>query len=103
MASEHEIRMNFELAKKQAAKLESIAENIKKIGNTQFPDTLQKVSANWKGDNSNTYINKGNRLSGDITKTANSLSTIAEEIRTTAERIYRAEMNNLQIANNRKY
>lgn len=103
MISEHEIKINFQLAKQQAARLDEIADNMTGISNNEFGDTLQQISVNWKGDNSVLYLKKGNRLQDDMTSTAKSLKAIASEIRSIAERIYRTEMKNLEIARRRDH
>lgn len=103
MASEYTIKMNFKKAKEQAAKLDEIAEEMGNLSSRDFSQTMQTVRNNWKGENADSYVLRGDRLEKKMTNTANSLHTVASEIRTIAERIYEAEMKALRIAQQRKY
>lgn len=101
--SEHAIKINFQKARQQAAKLDEIADTLKNLSEHEFADTMQTIRNNWRGENADIYINKGFNLQGNMTQTANSFHAIASEIRTIAQRIYDAEMNALRIAQHRKY
>lgn len=102
MASKHEIKVNFQLAKQQAARLEEIADSIDGIGNGDFAETLQQISKSWRGENARMYLEKGNQLQSDMSGSAKTLRQIASEIRTKAERIYWAEMKSIETAKSRK-
>lgn len=103
MLSEATIRMNFQKAKQQAAELEQIAQDLTNLSSKEFGGVMQNISSNWKGESATSYLAKGSRLQGDMTSTAKSLKNIAAEIRTIAQRIYDAEMENLRIATTRSY
>lgn len=103
MASKHEIEMNFEAAKRQADKLDNIADELDRLSKNRFNDTLQSVSAAWKGESATLYVNKGVKLQGDITQNAVDFRSIAQEIRAIAQRIYEAEMANYERAKRRDY
>lgn len=103
MASEATIRFNFQKALRQADQLDTIANNLSKLSSGDLNGTLQMVSANWKGQNASAYLAKGGKLQGNISTTAKELHSIASDIRTIAQRVYRAEMAALAIAQARKY
>lgn len=103
MASRSTIIFNFNQAKSQADKLDSIADRMATIGNSDLDGTMQNIFVNWKGESASLYLRKGNELERDIVSTANALHNIAAQIRAVAERIYRAEMAALEIAERRNY
>lgn len=95
------IIMNFQQAKAQADRLDGIANNITKLSDSELESIMNSLNANWKGDNATAYLGKGEKLQKYMDDTANSLHSIAEEIRNIAQRIYNAEMANLAIAESR--
>ncbi|MBO5303961.1 MAG: WXG100 family type VII secretion target [Lachnospiraceae bacterium] len=101
--SMYEINMDFNNAKNQAANLEAVAKNIENMINNDFEPCMRGISANWKGDNAENYVKKGNRLKADIEKTAKNLRKAASTIRTIAKNIYDAEKAAYEIAQARKY
>jgi WXG100 family type VII secretion target len=103
MASRYSIEMDLKQAKKQANKLDDIANNISDLSNRKFENTLQNLSSSWKGGNASAYLNKGTKLQGQMNSTASELHSIASDIRRIAQRIYDAEMAALEIAENRTY
>lgn len=97
------IEFDFRKAKQQAKKLDDAAERFRRIANNNFQDTMQLISASWKGENSRRYLNKGMLLKNQMLQTATKLNGIASEIRTVAQRIHNAEMQALKIAEERKF
>lgn len=97
------IEFDFRKAKQQAGKLDDAAEQIRRIANNNFQDTLQSISVSWTGENSRQYLNKGVALKNQMIQTARKLNGIASEIRTAAQRIYSAEMAALRIAEEREF
>ena len=96
MATLTEINFNYRRAMEQVAELNDIASDLKKVGSSNLSDCLKTVKNNWKGDNSEAYTGKGEKLkakildsAGDISKTAGTLSTMAANIRN-------AEIKNLE-------
>lgn len=97
------IEFDFTKAKQQAGKLDGAAEQLRRIANNNFQDTMQGISVSWTGENSRQYLNKGMNLKNQMVQTAAKLNGIASEIRTVAQRIYNAEMEALRIAEEREY
>ncbi len=98
----HRIQMDFSLAKKQARELDEVAARMDRLAGTQMENTMNRLGRSWTGDNSLKYIKKGKQLQGNIDSTADSLREVAAAIREIAKRIYDAEMEAWEIANNRK-
>ena len=103
MATRGEIEFDFRKANDQAKKLDDIADRLKKLSATDFENTLQTLSANWKGANASTYLAKGSRLQDEMNATVRELGQVAADIRTIAKRIYDAEMEAIRIAESREY
>ena len=103
MASKASIEFDFQKAKAQADKLDTIADQLNGLSDHKFGDAMQNLSSNWKGENASLYLDKGGRLQEQMDGTAKELHSIASDIRTIAGRIYAAEMNALKIAEQREY
>ncbi len=103
MASRSEIEFDFAQAKRQADRIDEIANNLGNLSKNNLENTLQTLSNNWKGANASAYLTKGGRLQGEINGTVGELHSIASDIRTIAQRIYDAEMAALRIAEEREY
>jgi WXG100 family type VII secretion target len=103
MKSESEIKIDFAQAKKCAKELEDIAAEMKSLSNRDMEDSLQNLFGAWTGEAATAYINKGVKLQQKITANAANLERIAATIRSTAKRIYDAEMRALEIARERTY
>ena len=97
MATIAEINFNYNRAMSQVAELNSIANNLKKVGNTQINDCMKEVSANWESDNSKNYVAKGNKLKEKVDKSASNITRIAQTLSTMAENIKNAEMQSVEI------
>lgn len=103
MATRQEIQLNFKQAKKEIDKLTDAATDLYKLSGRTFEDTLNGISHCWKGENSTAFINKGNELQRMMTRTAMDLGDILVEMNNIVEKIYKAEMDALEIANKRNY
>nr|WP_288827934.1 WXG100 family type VII secretion target [uncultured Clostridium sp.] len=101
MSSRKTIEFDFRLAKQKANELDEIAENLQNLSNNKFNNTMQNLSASWKGESASLYLNKGQTLQKDMIKTSKNLRQVASTIRAVARRIYEAEMEALRIAEER--
>lgn len=99
--SYHAIQMDFAKAKRQARELNDVADDLKKLSKAKMEDTLELISANWTGDNSDKYVSKGKILQSNICNTASALDDVAQAIRDIAKVIYDAEMEAWERAHNR--
>ncbi len=86
------IEFDFAQACRQASELEEIAGEIRTLANQKMSNSMQQLSANWKGDSASAFLKKNDLLRDDIADTAETLYSIAASIRTVARRIYEAEM-----------
>jgi len=93
MASAHKIRMDFELAKRQAQRLEEVAGKMDRIADGQMADAMERLAAGWTGENSVKFIKKESRLQSEMGSTADSLRRVADTIREIAQNVYEAEMS----------
>ena len=102
MASAHKIRMDFELAKRQAPRLEEVAGKMDRIADGQMADAMERLAAGWTGENSVKFIKKESRLQSEMGSTADSLRRVADTIREIAQNVYEAEMEAYEIARDRR-
>ena len=88
MASAHKIRMDFELAKRQAQRLEEDACKMDRIADGKMADAMERLAAGWTGENSVKFIKKESRLQSEMCSTADSLRRVADTIREIAQNVY---------------
>lgn len=99
----YEIEMNFAKAKRQADDLDNVARKIENMLNNEYEPCMNGISANWKGENANAYIKKGNALKTKIEKSASNLKKVANTIRVIAKNTYDAEKAAYELALARTY
>ncbi len=99
--AEHEIIMNFKRTRKEAAKLDEAADSLQQLADGEFEDSLQNVSAGWKGENADIFLKKGRLLKAEIMSTARQMRKTAGTIRSIANRTFRTEMEALKTAQTR--
>ena len=97
------IELDFRNAKRQADKLEQLAIELERLSSNKFDGTINDLSACWKGDNANAYLQKAYKLESDMKNTANDMRRTANQIRKTAKKIYDAEMYAKELAERRAY
>ena len=95
------IQMDFNKANKQAEELSEIANALDNLAQKDMLNCFNSIGNNWKGENADAYIKKGNIVKGNIEKVAKDLKKAAETIRKIAKNTKDAEMAALEIANNR--
>lgn len=93
-----EINLDYAKAIRQAEQLEAIARNLGTLADSEFQGCLQRISTNWKGENASAYIAKGQKLKGDMNKTAEQLNKAAGAIRNIARRTKEADIAAMNIA-----
>lgn len=103
MATRETIEFDFRKALGQADKIDAIADRLGRLSGTEFGNTMQNLSAGWKGDNASQYLSKGSRLQEKMNGTVKELYSVASDIREIAKRVYEAEMAALAIASDRTY
>lgn len=102
MSSLSEIYFNYNQAIAQANKLDDIAKRLTNVAHQDMERILNEINSAWKSDNSPKYIQKGQKVEGDIGVTAGNIKNIASSIRTIAKRVLEAELEAWGIANERK-
>ena len=98
MKSEHTIYMDYQKTMSQAEELYQLAAKIKNIKNKDLAGVWSGVSAAWKGENANKYLQKGKKVEKTILSTSSELERTASSLKTIAKRTYKAEMEALQLA-----
>lgn len=93
------IKMNYRQAIAQANKLSDAAEDLRRLADADLGNSLDNVRSAWTGSNANLFIQKGETLKSQLTKTAQSMENTAKTIREIAKRIHDAEMRNLNLIN----
>ncbi len=101
MRTRTEIRMNFKQTLQQADMLDRVGDKLDRLADRTLEDSMQMLAVAWKGENASAFLNKENRLKGNIKETGGAIHEIAEDIRRIARRVYEAEMEALRIAESR--
>jgi uncharacterized protein YukE len=98
-----DIQMDFNKAKSQANRLDEIAKELTQIADSQLGGVLSGVNSAWKSDTASEYIKKGKTVQDQLKKRANELTKTATSIRTIAQNTYNAEMKAYRLAKTRTY
>jgi len=97
MKSKRDIEMNFTRAVSQSQELEAISKELSDIATKDIAEKLRNLTSYWQGDNSQSFMNKGEKLSEEMLETAEELNRIAKSIKSTASIVYTAEKTAMQI------
>ena len=101
MASEYQIRANYNAAIRAAESLESIAKSIENLANSELEGALNALGTSWKGENAERFVGKGKSVKSQIADTASDVRRAASELRSDAKSTYDTEMRALEIARRR--
>lgn len=101
MKTSAQIKLNYREAMQQARDLDTLAGKIRNTANQKVEESMQLLSSGWKGNNASEFLKKYSELKRQILESADELSSIADDIRTTARIIYNAEMEAVRIAKNK--
>lgn len=93
MASKEKMETDFQIAMAQADKIDEITERLSAVSRKKLGSTLQDLSVGWKGENASAYLRKGAKLQGRINNSSMELHNIAEDIRSSARRMYETGQN----------
>ena len=102
MRTSSEIYFDFTNARRQADRLDSLADKLSRQTVKGMEQTTQSASQAWTGDNGSKYVQKGADLKNQINETVTELRSVAADIRSAAQRVYNAEMEALRIAQQRR-
>lgn len=97
------IELDFQNAKRQADKLDELAQKLERLAKNQWDGTLLNLSEQWRGNNATVYLRKGMQLENDMAASAKKMRLTASKIRSTAKKIYDAEIYAKKLAENRVY
>lgn len=90
MKTQKSIRIDFNLAMKQAASADTCAGELKKV-RSQLQGIINELNGGWKGEAATIYLQKCEALAAKIDKSANDLDKISNAISHTAKAYYEAE------------
>ena len=96
------LEFNFRKAEAQIRMLEELAACVDDLAKNSFADTLQELSAAWKGAGADAYMRKAEKLQNKIQKSAGDLRQTSEEYRFAAAQVRAAEELAVQISLERK-
>ena len=96
------IRLALQSAQKQADKFEEIARKVEKQRD-RLIESEGELCSEWVGDNAGRYQEKMQRREADLDWVITNLYRIAEVVRTVSQNTYNADMEALQVAENRNY
>lgn len=87
----------------KARQLESCADSIQRLANTNLARIKNDILAAWQGNEANAYVEKIELTSENILTTANKLRNIAATLRKVTEIFRDTELRALEIAERRTY
>lgn len=85
------IRFEYQRAMRAAQQLEEIAGNLEKSAKSRLNTTIDNIHSSWEGENANSFQNKGRQLSEKLEKSIKDLRQTAETIRTIAQNMRNTE------------
>ena len=97
------IEITFQNAIAQARRLESCADSMVTLANSNLPAVRGEVQAAWEGEEANAYLSKMETTGENILKTAARLYSAATTIRTVAKIFRESELRALEIATQRTF
>ncbi len=95
------IYVNFQMALRQADALEQQARSLRQTAVSRLENVSSQVRGGWQGENCELWQHKCAELGGKIQKTAEELEGAAASLRSSARRIYQAEMEAQRLARER--
>ena len=85
------IDIDFDVARKQAAKLDQLANDLENLKNNDYAPAMEQVRTSWTGSSASAYLGKGVALDNDLDDTIKSLKRVADDIRTVVRNIEKAQ------------
>lgn len=103
MKTQWQIEFDFNQARKQAERLDDIADRLENLAKRQIESCNQEIPSYWRGKSASLFQQKQEEMKTNVLETAQDLRAQAEHIREIARRLYEAEMAALEIARRRSY
>lgn len=85
------LKFDFNKANLHIQELEEIKAEIEKLANSEYAETMQQLSAAWKGESADAYMRKAGKLQDKINKTAKDIGKVADAYKEAARRAKKAE------------
>jgi len=85
------INFNYNQAMKQADQIDAIADEMFSLADNKYDNTIDALTACWKGEASQRFVNHCNVTKTDITTQAKKLRDAADKIRVIARTVKDAE------------
>lgn len=98
MKSKYQIKMNFQQAKAEAARVERVADQMKTLGDKRMEQSMRNLSYAWTGHSARRFLDRQRFQLTHIRTITEQLYEIAADIRTVAAQVYEAEMRAYEIA-----
>ena len=95
------IELNFANAIIQANKLESCADNMRKVSSGDIRSARNQLQCAWDGNEADLFVNKMDLTAENILKIAARLDQVAQTLRSVAKTYRDAELKALEIATQR--
>lgn len=85
------IEIDFIEARKQAGRLNDLAGDLSKLLDQDYVSAMEQISANWTGESSEKYIQKGAALQGEIEDTVEAIRKVAGGILLIVDNLEKAQ------------
>ncbi len=85
------IDIDFAVARKQAQKLDELADDLERLKDGDYNQTMEQIRTNWTGESANAYLTKGATLETEIEDTIREIRKVAGDIRETVRKLEEAQ------------
>ena len=85
------IDIDFAVARKQAQKLDELADDLERLKDGDYNQTMEQIRINWTGESANAYLTKGAALETEIEDTIREIRKVAGDIRETVRKLEEAQ------------
>ena len=97
------IEMHFQEILSLTEKMRCLSEDLRGIGNETIPDAIVVTKRGWNSESGKKLMERELKVGMQIREEAESIKNLAEEMKVQAEKMYRAEQKNSQLAITRIY
>ena len=91
MSERNRIEIDFARQMARAQELKEIADEMVALARSDLPDALTRLAQGFGGENGAAFLKKGALLEPSLYQTADRILKVSQNIRLTAELLYRAE------------
>ncbi len=101
--SRESMEINFQQSLEVAGTLEELAGILTRVTENDFQELLLNIRRCWEGAAAEEFLKRGDTLCEKLKQSAAALTSGAQMVRQTAQKIYQAEQQAIIIAQERKY